>query len=784
MNAWTEGVGALGRVSLQAGLLVVFVGIVQWVFRRHLPPRWRCALWLLVVARLLLPVSWKSDASLGHWLQHRSTGPSLAAPAAEDQPHVPSKDLLETEEPPPAEGSLARVSIPPDRSPSQATFPVASPVGMTPPSTPAPSGSLPDSTSGLEPVHSPAADAPGPKISWGWGLTGLWAVGVVALLGYVVGSSIRLRRQLTGGRVVSDPAVIELLRECEGLLGVRKAVRLQETSGVDGPALCGWWTPRLLLPPGLTTRLTPNELRFVFLHELAHVKRRDILLNWLLTALQILHWFNPLVWFAFHRLRVDCELACDALVLEHTGVATREDYGTTLLRLLADLRRGTQAPGLVGILENRRQLRQRITLIAEFTPRRSWPRLALALTATLGWVGLTDPPARSVGKEVPAPVPVTQDAPAQELPAPVPFDLRPYLVEPENATWERDAVWTVAPRGETNLSGLPFRLDGLVQLHGQRAAAQGKTYRERISLRVPTRTWGSVHVLGGTAYSALEAGTPVAELVWRYADGSFSRVPIRYGHHVRDWWRTRYEQPPQVTASHAKVAWRGDHPTVGRHGKSLRLYRFTLGNPEPGKPVQWVEFYSHRTDPNLFLAAVTLDPLTPEQRPDPVPDREEVDPDMTGRLVLRVTDVGTGAGLNGVNVRLSGQYLIDGTNRTDFERIETTSDGGQVEAKLPGNVLEQLQLSFRHTNLRRGPDAVGTRPRRHHSGDPHGRLEAGGRVGRPGGGSRRSAGQRGHGAGVPLLERQRCRRATHGRQGVAGLFFEIHHRLRRTLAES
>ena len=56
------------------------------------------------------------------------------------------------------------------------------------------------------------------------------------------------------------------------------------------------------MPPDLAGRLTPEELRFVVRHEAEHVRRRDIVLNLLLAALEIAHWFNPLVWLAVRRL--------------------------------------------------------------------------------------------------------------------------------------------------------------------------------------------------------------------------------------------------------------------------------------------------------------------------------------------------------------------------------------------------------------------------------------------------------------------------------------------------
>jgi bla regulator protein BlaR1 len=113
------------------------------------------------------------------------------------------------------------------------------------------------------------------------------------------------------------------------------------------------------------------------------------LLNWIMTGLQILHWFNPLVWFGFARWRVDREIACDAAALEAAGPSSNRAYGQTLLRLLQHLSPAARRPGLVGVLEDRNQLRRRMNMIARFTPARR-PFVAAGLLAILAMVGLTD----------------------------------------------------------------------------------------------------------------------------------------------------------------------------------------------------------------------------------------------------------------------------------------------------------------------------------------------------------------------------------------------------------
>jgi hypothetical protein len=128
----------------------------------------------------------------------------------------------------------------------------------------------------------------------------------------------------------------------------------------------------------------------VFLHELGHIKRNDILVSWCTTALQIAHWFNPFVWLAFHRMRVDRELACDALALSYARGEESQPYGRTIIKLLEQFGRSAWAPSVAGALENKKQLKERISMIAKFKQTSRWPAFALSVFAGLAVITLTD----------------------------------------------------------------------------------------------------------------------------------------------------------------------------------------------------------------------------------------------------------------------------------------------------------------------------------------------------------------------------------------------------------
>jgi peroxiredoxin len=163
---------------------------------------------------------------------------------------------------------------------------------------------------------------------------------------------------------------------------------LIESEEVESPAVYGFWRKWLLLPDGVFEHFSTVELRCIFLHELAHIKRGDLGVNWLVALLQVLHWFNPVLWLAWGRMRADRELATDALALAHVRDGDHRPYGDTILKVLEGLTGDAALPGLVGIAENKAQLKERLAAISR--PGKHWSGAALAAIIALSIVGLTD----------------------------------------------------------------------------------------------------------------------------------------------------------------------------------------------------------------------------------------------------------------------------------------------------------------------------------------------------------------------------------------------------------
>ncbi len=175
-----------------------------------------------------------------------------------------------------------------------------------------------------------------------WWLLALlvWSTGALAALAPFVAGLWSLRRLERMSRRIAIGPLAARMRRLATRIGLRREVRLLLSEHRTMPMHWGILRPRLLLPAAAEA-WPANRLRLVLLHELAHARRRDCLQQLVAELLCALYWFNPLVWVARARMRVEREVACDDLVLR-AGFAP-SDYAQELLHLAT----GHRTPGLV-----------------------------------------------------------------------------------------------------------------------------------------------------------------------------------------------------------------------------------------------------------------------------------------------------------------------------------------------------------------------------------------------------------------------------------------------------
>jgi beta-lactamase regulating signal transducer with metallopeptidase domain len=337
------------EAALAATLLILLVLAIRKPVARHFGAGIAYALWLLPVARLLLPPL-PHQASLFSWLKMPAAAASAPEAAAWTGGHAAAL---------PADAAIA---APP------AVFeapPMVLPAGPE--------------------IH--AATTPDFLLIAGVAALAIWLTGAV----WVLARSLRTHMQFMaivereGEPVTGDLASLslEIAREA----GLKRMPRVVTSLISSGPFVTGLFRPAVVLPAWFAQDYTRAEARAALAHELTHVKRGDL---WALQASEIfvaLMWFNPLAYIARQAFRTDQEAACDADVLRR-GHASPHAYGATLVKAVR-----MQMPARIALttsLPLTHALKERLKLMSYPAPdtRRRWIGFGAAvLLGTTALVG-------------------------------------------------------------------------------------------------------------------------------------------------------------------------------------------------------------------------------------------------------------------------------------------------------------------------------------------------------------------------------------------------------------
>lgn len=209
-----------------------------------------------------------------------------------------------------------------------------------------PDSEKPESGATSAPI-APRVDAPETKggsgaaaplgLPWyAWGIL-LWIAGGLLYLCWNLISHAGVR-SVVRRAVPADRRWTCLLDGMARELGLGRRVRLLESSRLNAAITVGILDPVIVLPSNCDD-WPASRRRFVLSHELAHVQRWDTLAEVLVLLTTILHWFNPLVWHAVRRLRIERETDCDNAVLR-TG-AKPSEYAELLLNIAAGVNSST-----------------------------------------------------------------------------------------------------------------------------------------------------------------------------------------------------------------------------------------------------------------------------------------------------------------------------------------------------------------------------------------------------------------------------------------------------------
>lgn len=168
------------------------------------------------------------------------------------------------------------------------------------------------------------------------------------------------KRLQTTGLVAIDNMWIDRVERYTNRLGIVQQVRIYLSEYIDVPATLNYFKPVILLPVAAFNQLTPEQVESVILHEMAHIKRKDYLINILVSVMEILLFFNPFVHLLTTSLRKERENCCDDFVLQFRF--DPHSYASALLSL--EQMRITRLPATVlAATGNKNQLLGRVKRI-------------------------------------------------------------------------------------------------------------------------------------------------------------------------------------------------------------------------------------------------------------------------------------------------------------------------------------------------------------------------------------------------------------------------------------
>ena len=314
---------------LSSCILILAVIALRTVLKGKISLRLQYALWMLVLLRLLIPVSiGSSRISVANLTAQREI-PITAQPHLENPVYLPVQNQPHIPNPAPQQGSQT---------------PEAGPV-----------------------VTKPVSRL----LTWKEAALFLWAAGFAAVTGVFILSNLRFRR-----RILQSRCELDLWKE---------DLPVYATAEIDTPCLFGIRKPAIYVTCPVAE--DPTLLRHTLEHEATHYRHGDHIWSILRCACLAIHWYNPLVWWAAFLSRQDGELACDEATIRRLGEGERAEYGRTLIGMTCQKKANVLITATT-MNSGKSSLKERIVLIAKKPQMAVYTLIAVALIAAIA-VGCT-----------------------------------------------------------------------------------------------------------------------------------------------------------------------------------------------------------------------------------------------------------------------------------------------------------------------------------------------------------------------------------------------------------
>ncbi len=343
MNAFIQ---QLFLLSITGTLSILLILTFKKLYQNHFSRQWQYYIWLVAALRFLVPFA-PDVRAVGVLIG------SARIQAVQQTMFYPQGNSL------PADSSQSpSANTQADRSFSSADKPA---------------NRLPEPSVSLSADSQPSADRPqtaGGRFRLPLSrnvATGIFILWLLPALFLFARKIIAYRSFLRGIRssdaAVSDIRLLNLLGACEEACGVKRPLELYQIPQLSSPVMAGWLHPCIAIPD---SPLSDTQLSLIFMHELTHYKRCDLIYKWLVQTIVCIHWYNPFVYLLEKEINDACELSCDEAVVRALPEEGKKAYGDTLLMCSKTAYLKKSSVPSPTLTEGGKQLKERLGAIMKY----------------------------------------------------------------------------------------------------------------------------------------------------------------------------------------------------------------------------------------------------------------------------------------------------------------------------------------------------------------------------------------------------------------------------------
>ncbi|WP_333888341.1 M56 family metallopeptidase [Clostridium sp.] len=345
-------VKTLFLMSLQGTFLVIFILLIKLILRERLNIKFHYYIWFLLIIKLIIPYGPESNFSIFNIF---NSVVNIKAAGAEHVFKINKNNF--------------NISGVKQVEPIKNT-------GITEKS--------------KNTINSNSIPEPDKKIDYEFIFICIWILGIVIMSIFVLCGIIKIRLIKKSSTYQQSSNINKILDDCLDIMAIKEKVNLVYTYKINNPCIYGFIKPSIFIPMKILESISEDEFKYVLLHELSHFKRKDTLVNWILIILNIIYWYNPVIWYGFYKMRQDCEVACDNCAIKYLEYGENIKYGSAIIKLIQLTNESQILIGTTSIVSSKSEIKKRIIMISKYE-KVSWKGILFGVIVIIavGIVGLT-----------------------------------------------------------------------------------------------------------------------------------------------------------------------------------------------------------------------------------------------------------------------------------------------------------------------------------------------------------------------------------------------------------